>query len=138
MRVVLDTNVLISAFVIPGSQGEHALLLALQRRFDLCTSVAILTEMARKLREKFGQPEDDVKHALKMLSRAGRVAKPALKLDVLRDAADNRILECAVEAGADLVVTGDRHLLRLREFRGVPIIRLADFVRMFPEGPAEY
>jgi predicted nucleic acid-binding protein len=52
---------------------------------------------------------------------------------VLEDQPDNRILECAVAAGADLVVTGDRHLLRLRTFRGIPIVRLRDLIRSFPD-----
>ncbi|MBI4527723.1 MAG: putative toxin-antitoxin system toxin component, PIN family [Deltaproteobacteria bacterium] len=114
-------------------QGERAFLLARRRRFNLYTSVAILTETAQKLREKFNQFEDDIKEALKMISRAATVLKPAIHFDVLKDIPDNRILECAVEAAADLVVTGDRHLLNLRRFRGTPIIRLADFSRMFPE-----
>jgi uncharacterized protein len=53
--VVFDTNIFISAFVVRGSLGERAFLLAQQKRFDLSTSVSILTETARKLRGKFNQ-----------------------------------------------------------------------------------
>jgi predicted nucleic acid-binding protein len=53
---------------------------------------------------------------------------------VLEDEPDNRILECAVIAEADLIVTGDHHLLDLREFEGIPLVRLADFLRMIPLG----
>ena len=133
MRVVFDTNVFVSAFVIPGSQGEHAFTLARQARFELCTSVAILTETAGRLREKFGQGEEDIKEALRQMSRAGRVVKPSRTVAAVDDEADNRILECAVEARADLVVTGDRHLLKLKRFEGIPIVRLADFLRLFPK-----
>src|SRR3989338_1114416 len=133
MKVVFDTNIFISAFVIPGSQGERASLLARRKRFDLYTSVAILTETANKLREKFGQPEEDIKEVLKMISRSATVLKPAVKLNVLEDGPDNRILECAIEAGADFVVTVDRHLLKLKKFHDIPIVRLVDFLRMFPE-----
>ncbi len=133
MRAVFDTNIFISAFIIPGSQGERAFLLAHQRRFDLCTSVAILTETAQKLRDKFYQSDEDIIAALKIISRAAEVFKPTTSVNVLRDVPDNRILECALEARADLVVTGDHHMLRLKIFQGIPIIRLADFLRMFPE-----
>lgn len=133
MKAVFDTNIFISAFVIPGSQGERAFLLAQQKRFELYTSVAILTETASKLREKFNQSEEDVKHALTIIARAAEVLKPTLKLSVLKDEPDNRILECAIESSADIVVTGDRHLLKLRKFRSFSIIRLADLLRMFPE-----
>ena len=133
MKAVFDTNIFISAFVIPGSQGDQAFLLARRKRFDLYTSVAILTETANKLREKFDQSEDDIKLALRLISRAAKVLQPAARLKVLSDGPDNRILECAVEAGADIIVTGDRHLLKLKKFQEIPVVRLVDFLRMFPE-----
>lgn len=133
MKAVFDTNIFISAFVVPGSQGERAFLLARRKRFDLYSSVAILTETANKLREKFNQSEEDIKEALKIISRTAEVLKPSIKLNVLEDVPDNRILECAVEAEADVIVSGDRHLLKLKKFQGIPIVRLVDFLRMFPE-----
>jgi len=133
MKVVFDTNVFISAFIIPGSQGDQAFSYARQGRFELYTSVAILTETACKLRGKFNQSAEDITEALKLISHTSEVLKPGTTLAVLEDVPDNRILECALDAHADLVVTGDRHLLKLKEFRGIPIIRLADFLRMFPE-----
>jgi putative PIN family toxin of toxin-antitoxin system len=132
MRVVFDSNVFISAFVIPGSQGERAFLLAQANRFELHTSVAILTETASVLRRKFDQAEDDIKQALRQISRAAVVSKPVSKLRIVDDEADNRILECALDTEADLVVTGDRHLLKLKRFERMAIVRLADFLRLFP------
>ncbi|MDH5668924.1 MAG: putative toxin-antitoxin system toxin component, PIN family, partial [Nitrospira sp.] len=69
MKVVFDTNVFVSAFIVPGSRGEQALLLAQRREVTLYTSVPILTETARVLREKFAQSEQDVTAALKMIGR---------------------------------------------------------------------
>ncbi len=132
MRVVFDTNIFISAFLILGSQGEQAFLFAQRRRFALYTSVPILTETAQKLREKFNQPEEDIKAALRLISRVAVVLRPPLQLTLLADDPDNRILECALAAQADLVVTGDHHLLQLRKFQGIPIVRLVEFLRMFP------
>jgi len=135
MKVVFDTNVFISAFILPGSRGEQAFLLARRGMFDLYSSVAILTETAKTLRAKFEQPDEDIKASLKIISRAAIIVKTTRKITVLSDAPDNRILECALEAEADLVVTGDRHLLKLKRFQDIPIIRLADFVRLFPHAP---
>ena len=73
--------------------------------------------------------------ALKLISRASTVYKPSVRVNVLADAPDNRILECALAAGAGLIVTGDRHLLKLKKYQGIPIIRLADLLRMFPSEP---
>ena len=132
MKVVFDTNVFVSAFMVPGSKGEDAFLLAHRRKVDLYTSVPILTETARVLRTKFHQPEQDIAAALKQVGRAATILRPSRKVAVLEDVHDNRILECAVTARADLVVTGDQHLLKIKEFEGIPIVRLADFLRMIP------
>lgn len=131
MKAVFDANVYVSAFLIPGGLGEEAFLLALRRHFQLYSSVPILTELARVLREKFDQPEEDIKAVLKLCSRAARVVRPTRVITVLRDLSDNRILECAFEAQADLVVTGDRAMLKQKRFQGITIVRLADFLRMF-------
>jgi putative PIN family toxin of toxin-antitoxin system len=132
MKVVFDTNVFVSAFMVPGSKGEDAFLLAHRRKVDLYTSVPILTETARVLRTKFHQPEQDIAAALKQIGRTATILRPSRKVAVLEDVPDNRILECAVTARADLVATGDQHLLKIREFEGIPIVRLADFLRMIP------
>jgi putative PIN family toxin of toxin-antitoxin system len=132
VKAVFDTNVYISALLIPGSKGEQAFLLARRRRVMLYGSVSILTETARVLRTKFNQPEKDIKAALRVISRAAQVLRPSRRVAVLKDIPDNRILKCAVAAQADLIVTRDQHLLALKEFEGIPIVRLADFLRMFP------
>jgi putative PIN family toxin of toxin-antitoxin system len=132
MKVVFDTNVLVSAFIVPGGKGEEALMLAIHRMIDLYTSVAILTETTHILRTKFDQPERDAVTALKLISRAATIVRPARTIHVLEDLPDNRILECAVAAQADLVVTGDHHILTLKQFEGIPIVRLVDFLRMMP------
>lgn len=132
MKVVFDTNVFVSAFIVSGSRGEQALLLAHRRKVALYTSVPILTETARVLREKFAQPEDDITAALKMIGRAAMIVRPVRKITILEDVPDNRILECAVTVEVDLIVTGDQHLVRLKAFEGISMVRLADFLRMFP------
>lgn len=132
MKVVFDTNIFISAFLIPGGHGEQVFLLAQRKHIHLCTSVAILAETAQTLRQKFHQEEADVKAALKLIGRAAEVLRPTVKIAALKDAPDNRILECAVAGHADIIVTGDRTLLALKTFRDIPIIRLADFLRLFP------
>jgi len=132
MKVVFDTNVYISAFVISASQGERALILARRRMFDLFTSVPILTETANKLRDKFGQTDEDIGAALRLISRIAVIVRPTQRLHVLKDDPDNRILECAAEAAADVVVTGDRHILKLKTHGDAAILRLGDFLRLFP------
>jgi putative PIN family toxin of toxin-antitoxin system len=132
VKAVFDTNILISVFLVPGGQAERAFMLAQRKRVALFTSIPILTEFARKLREKFGVGEKEITAALRLISRAGTIVKPRRTIHLLKDDPDNRILECALEARADVIVTGDTHLLKLRDFQGIAIIRLRDFLRSFP------
>lgn len=132
MKVVYDTNVFVSAFIVPGSRSEHAFLLAQRHAVALYSSVPILTEAARVFRTKFHQPEKDIAATLKLISRAATIVRPVRTITILDDRPDNRILECAVRAQANVVVTGDQHLLELRTFEGIAIVRVADFLRMIP------
>jgi putative PIN family toxin of toxin-antitoxin system len=131
VRVVFDTNVFISAFVIPGGRAEDAYLHAVHGKFELFTSVAILTETAAKLRTKFGWSDDRIAKLLRSISKTAAVLKTAPRLHVLSDEPDNRILECAVLARADIIVSGDKHLLALEHYEGSRIVRLADFLQLF-------
>ena len=130
LKVVFDTNVYISAFITPGGRAEEAYLLAIDGRVDLFTSIAILTELARKLRDKFLWDDQNITSAIRHISTIAAIRKPSRRMAILKDDADNRILECAVDAGADLLVTGDKHLLKLGTFEGVRIVTIADFMKM--------
>jgi len=128
LKVVFDTNVFISAFVIPGGKAEEAYLHALKGNFTLYSSVAILTETAQKLRQKFGWQENRIAHLLKTVAKIATVIKTEHRLHLLADEPDNRIIECAMEVKADFIVTGDKHLLSLKHFQDVEIITLSDFL----------
>ena len=134
MKVVFDTNIFISAFAIPGGRAEEAYIHALRRNFTLYSSVAILTETAQKLREKFGWEQTRITRLLKAISKVAIVLKTKPHIHLLADEPDNRVLECAVEVGADLIVTGDKHLLALEHFQSINIVRLSDFIQKFSEG----
>lgn len=88
----------------------------------------ILTELAAKLKDNLGWESERIQAALKHISRVSAVIKPAVKIPLLLDGPDNRILECARAAKAALIVTGDRHLLALKEFEGIGITRTAGFL----------
>ena len=131
--MVFDTNIFISAFVIPGGKAEEAFLNVLKGNFHLFSSIAILTETAQKLREKFGWPEDKIERFLKLIGRVASIEVIHPHLHLLADEPDNRILECAIEAKADFIVTGDKHLLSLRHFQDIRIVRLSDFLQILTE-----
>ena len=130
MRVVFDTNIYVSAFAILGGHAEDAYLGAIHGRFELFTSVPILTETATVLQNKFEWSEEKARALVQAISHVATVVTGGTRLQVVRDEPDNRILECAVKAHADFIVTGDRQLLALIQYESVKILRLADFLRL--------
>lgn len=134
MRVVLDTNVIVSGLNFPGNE-RLTLEMALRGRFQLCLSPFILDEVAGVLIRKFDWSADRTSQALRALGDAATIIDP-LRLPELIEAghADNRILECAVAASADYLVTGDRrHLLPLEHHQGTTILNAPRFLSVLEE-----
>jgi uncharacterized protein len=129
VKVVFDTNIFISAFAIPGGRAEEAYLFGLKGKFILYSSVPILTETTQKLRDKFGWEENNIIHLLRTIADMAIIIKPQSYFHLLPDEPDNRILECAEDAKADFVVTGDKHLLSLKHFHDIDMISLSDFLK---------
>jgi len=128
MRVVADTNVLISALMFGGLPGRF-LDLALGRRFTLLSSKALLDELDAKLRGKFAVSESDAVAIRAKLEGNARMADPDFRLNaVADDPDDNRVLECAVAGKADSIVSGDRHLLRIGSYEGIAIVTVRQFL----------
>ena len=129
MRVVLDTNVIVSGLNFPGNE-RLVLELALRGRFELYVSTFILEEAAGVLERKFDWDAERSSQALSALGNAATVIYPRRLPQVIEGGhADNRILECAVEASADYLVTGDRrHLLPLEEHQGTRILNAPRFL----------
>jgi putative PIN family toxin of toxin-antitoxin system len=122
-RVAVDSNVLISALHF-GGPPEELLTLANEGGIDLFVSPFILSETARVLREKLGWTNQAVRDALTLITEVATVVEPTIALNaVADDETDNRIIECAVHARADFLVTGDkRHLLPLGTYQGIRIV----------------
>ena len=134
MRVVLDTNVIVSGLNFPGNE-RIILELALRGRFELCLSPFILDEVAGVLTSKFAWDEDRVTEALRTLGNAATVVDPPQLPEVIDGGhADNRILECVAEASADYLVTGDRrHLLPIGEYQGAIVLNAPSFLSSLPQ-----
>jgi putative PIN family toxin of toxin-antitoxin system len=137
LRVVFDTNIYISAFVIPGRNAEKAFLGAIKGEFELYTSVAILTELARKLEEKFGWEKQRIAQLITFIAEVAVILKTTPRLEVLSDEPDNRILECASGAQVDLLVSGDKHLLELQRYENFKIVKLSTFLSVLRQHPPD-
>ena len=129
MRVVLDTNVIVSGLNFPGNE-RTALELALRGRFELFLSWFILSEVSGVLTRKFGWDQERALRAISALQNAATILEPPRLSEVIGGRhADNRILECSEAAKADYLLTGDRrHLLPLGEHRGARIVNAPQFL----------
>ena len=129
MRVVLDTNVIVSALNFPGNE-RLVLELALRGRFGLCLSRFILGEVAGVLTRKFDWDEERAAQVLQGIENAATVIDPPrLPKLIAGGHADNRILECAVAVNADYLITGNRrHLLPIGEHQDTRIINAPRFL----------
>lgn len=128
MRVTLDTNVYVSALHF-GGKPMQLLRMGLKGELAIAVSQPILDETLRVLREKFGWPDDELRDAEAAIAAATYRVMPTETLNVVNaDPTDNRILECAVAAGVETIVSGDRHLLSIEQFRGIRVVRVSEFL----------
>lgn len=126
MRIVLDTNVLIAAFISHGQSAE--LLEYLIRRHTIVLSQFILDEFRDKLTSKFKFSAASVNSAIELIiGRSEIVESPSLDSSVSRDPDDDYILSTARSGNAHCIVTGDKDLLVLESFCDIPILRPAQF-----------
>jgi hypothetical protein len=136
MRVVLDTNLLVSAFI--HRQGPSGQILEAMRlgRFIPVYSVPLLIELVEvlsrpRLKEKYHIESEDVVALVNLLRLRGELVTPKRVISVCRDAKDNKFLEAAVAGRADALVSGDKDLLDLESFEGIPILQTVEFITRY-------
>ena len=121
MRVFLDTNVLVSALATRGICED--VVREVMTSHELVIAPPLFRELRRVLRSKFGVPKPTVDEAVAMLRAHGDEAKAKPSIEVpIKDAADNVMLSCAVNGGAEVFVTGDKELLGLKRVENMRIL----------------
>lgn len=128
MKVVFDTNVFVSALTLPGGRGDQALGRIIAGEDSLAISKPIIDELLVVLARKFAREREELARVAIFLDGIAELVAPSDVLAVLADAPDNRILECAVAADAQTIVTGDRAMLALSEHQGIRIVSLAEYL----------
>lgn len=124
VTVVADTNVIVSALLWEGNESKIMGLVE-EGKIKLLTSPALLEELKKVLSyERFGLDEKTTDDNVKYVLTISEIISPKRRLRVIReDPADDRVLECASGGKARYIVSGDKHLLRLKKFRGIKIVR---------------
>lgn len=126
-RVLVDTNVLISALVY-GGKPQDLFELVIIRRITGITSLVLLVELVETLTRKFNFSSEKVYQIEKKIRKSFKFVRPTKTLDVVRDEDDNRVLEAAVEGDCDFIITGDRDLLELSKYKKIKIVTPAQFL----------
>ncbi len=128
VKAVLDTNVLISAIGFGGKPREVFLLL-FEENITFVTSLILLAELHEVINKKFPRFVSQLSGVRQIIEKKFYIVQPLKSLHILEDEDDNRVLEAAVEAHADYIVTGDSDLLRLKTFRKIVIVAPDQFVK---------
>jgi len=128
IKIVLDTNVFISALFWRGTPYQIFKRI-LEGAFLNFTSPQILEELKRRLLDKFKLPPEKVKEFLEIIVFNSQIVSPKKKLNIVKkDPSDNKIIECALEAKASFIISGDEHLLEIKESQGIKIISPKEFL----------
>jgi len=127
-RATADSNIWVSGLNWYGKPHE-LLNLARDGKIELAISDAILDEFSRILHDKLEWSDDRLNSMRAEIATFTKRVSSTETLDVAKaDPDDNRIVECAVAAGSDVIVTGDAHKLQLGAYRGIKIMKVADFL----------
>ena len=128
-KVVLDTNIYISGLAFMGSAPRGILEMAQAFSFHLLISKQIISEIRGVLRVKFAYSQEKLALLENLLLNICELVEPSVRISLIKDDPDdNKILECAKEGKADIIVSGDKHLLKIKEFKGIKIIKAREFL----------
>lgn len=132
-KVVLDTNVYVSAFGW-GGKPDDCFQLVLDGEVQNYISPKLIDEVSDVLDyPKFDFSDDQKARTVRIIVLESKVVEPNESVDRLDDEFDNAVLECALKADADYVITGDSDILELGSFRGIETATPAEFVDRFPD-----
>lgn len=124
MAVTFDTNILLSSTLWHGSVAQKLLFDLIQNNSSIYSSTKILSEYQEVLRRDFAFSDDEVSEIMEKVFSFVTLVDPAVSVDAVKDDPDdNAIIECAVESRSQYIITYDKHLLRLREYQGIRIIK---------------
>jgi putative PIN family toxin of toxin-antitoxin system len=140
VRIVLDTNIYVSALL--SAKGRPATIVRwwLEGAYDVLLSQPILDEILRvtayeRIQKKYAQVRENRLEFAALIAEQALWVQPAMTIDAVKaDESDNRYLECAAAGAAGYIVTGDDHLLALGEYEGIRILTPAAFVVLVEGG----
>lgn len=130
-KIVLDTNCLISAF-LSGNYSKEIINLARKKKLTLITTKALNADLSEVFHKKVEGNQLKVNHFLNRVLSISQIVAPTKNLSVIdRDPDDNKVIEAAVEGKCEFIVTGDKDLLVLKQYKNIKIVKPKDFLEEF-------
>ena len=130
-KIVIDTNIYISA-IFWGGKPRAIVDLGRSGQVLIFTSSEIEKEIEKKLKTKFGLSNEEAAQILLDFSTFTVPVKVSRRITVIDDDPDDdKFIECASESEAGFIVSGDNHLLKLKEYKGIRILKATDFLSIF-------
>ena len=132
MKITVDTNFLISA-----TQWDYSVAHKLLKKFILSdakifTTQDILDETSEVLERDFKYSKSEAKNIIEKILLFADLIEPKQKIDVIKDDPDdNKVVECAIESSSDYIITYDKHLLKLKEYKGIKIVKPEEILKGF-------
>jgi uncharacterized protein len=139
-RAVVDTNLFVSGLFAKDSPATELQDLWISRKFELVTSLEILRELSRvlqypRIKERLQLKDDTIRRFFRLIFRKAVITRDLYSIDrIIKDPTDNKFLACALEAKADYIVSGDKHLRDLKHFHGVKITDVKTFIEKLKKG----
>lgn len=131
MKVVLDTNILISATLWNGSVAQKILFKLISKDAQVYTSKEIILEYGNVLIRDFKYSKEEVNTIVKIILKFSLIIIPKEHIQIIReDPADDKIIDCAIESKADYIIKYDKHLLKIKEYQNIKIVTLEEFKKI--------
>ena len=130
VKVVLDTNIIVSGLLFPGKERQILTLFG-KGSITVYTSPVLLKELEGVLHKKFGWDKKRTQSVITRVKNKAIQVKPHRKISVIKKDADNRVLECALESRCQFILSGDKkHLLSLKKYKGIRILSTTEFLKI--------
>ena len=136
IKVVPDINILVSAFILKVGKPREIFNKFIHEEIIFILSEKIFEELIEVLKKrKFDLISNEEKtDFIKRITELAEIVSPKERIEIIKqDFTDNKIIEAAVEGNADYIITGDEHLLSLKEFRGIKILNAKEFLELFKD-----
>lgn len=131
-KIVFDTNVLISATLWENSAAQKLLFKCIKENIQIFSSQEIIEEYKEILARDFDYDEQEIGEILERVFQFLTLVNPSKKVDIVKeDSEDNKIVECALESKADYIISYDKHLLNLKEFERMKIVKPEEIIKGF-------